>query len=298
MAEIRSTGGATNETSYYSALENLLNELGKVLKPQVICNGQLRNQGAGHPDFGLYSKTQCIKGAPKSGQGEVPARGVIEVKPLSDNSWQTAKGKQAARYFDRYRLVLVTNYRVFRLIGEDDSGEPVEREFFMLAPDEASFWSLASHPVKSARELSNYFGEFLRRVMMSAAPLTRPDDVAWFLASYARDALVTLEGKDGANLAPLRSSLQTALGISFEGDKGEHFFRSTLVQTLFYGVFSAWVIWAKGDSSRFDWKSAGYIITVPMIRSLFEEIAKPSRLGTPRPHGNILDRTCDATKTE
>ena len=80
MSEIRSTGGATSETSYYSAIENLMNELGKPLKPQVICNGQLRNQGAGHPDFGLYSKKQCSKGAPKSRQGESPERGVIEVK--------------------------------------------------------------------------------------------------------------------------------------------------------------------------------------------------------------------------
>ena len=30
MAVIRSTGGATGETSYYSALENVLNELGVV----------------------------------------------------------------------------------------------------------------------------------------------------------------------------------------------------------------------------------------------------------------------------
>jgi hypothetical protein len=56
LAEIRSTGGATNETSYYSALERLLNDIGAALRPQVICNGQLRNQGAGHPDFGLYTR--------------------------------------------------------------------------------------------------------------------------------------------------------------------------------------------------------------------------------------------------
>ena len=30
--------------------------------------------------------------------------------------------------------------------------------------------------------------------------------------------------------------------MTFEGAKGDHFFRSTLVQTLFYGMFSAWVI--------------------------------------------------------
>ncbi|MXY62662.1 MAG: hypothetical protein F4Y87_04365 [Synechococcus sp. SB0665_bin_28] len=65
MAEIRSTGGAPGETSYDSALENLLNERGKLLQPQVICNGQLRNQGAGHPDFGLHSSNQCSQNTPK-----------------------------------------------------------------------------------------------------------------------------------------------------------------------------------------------------------------------------------------
>lgn len=294
MAEIRSTGGATSETSYYSAFENLLNELGMLLDPQVICNGQLRNQGAGHPDFGLYSRKQCSKGAPRPGQGEIPERGVIEVKPLADKNWQTAQSKQATKYFDRYRLVLVTNYREFRLIGEDDGGKAVERELFSLAGDETTFWSMAAHPVKSAKEHGTHLGEFLRRVMMNAAPLTRPEDIAWFLASYARDALATLEEKDGTTLAPLRTALETALGIKFEGEKGEHFFRSTLVQTLFYGVFSAWVIWARGGGTgKFDWKSAGYIMTVPMIRSLFEEVAKPSRLG-PLGLMSILDRTGEA----
>ena len=294
MGEIRSTGGATAESSYYSALENFLNALGKLLSPNVICNGQLRDQGAGRPDFGLYAKSQCSKGAPKSGQSEIPERGVIEVKPLDDDSWRTVKGQQATRYFDRYGLVLVTNYREFRLIGADASGNPVEREFFSLAADEPTFWSMAAHPVKSARAQGARIAEFLRRVMMNAAPLTRPEDIAWFLASYARDALATLEKKDGSNLAPLRTSLELALGIRFEGKKGEHFFRSTLVQTLFYGVFSAWVNWAKGGGgSGFDWKSAGYSITVPMVRSLFEEIAKPSRMA-PLGLMSILDRTSEA----
>ena len=294
MVEIRSTGGATAETSYYSALENLLNTLGKLLSPNVICNGQLRDQGAGHPDFGLYAKSQCSKGAPKPGQSDIPERGVIEVKPLDDESWRTAKRQQATRYFDRYGLVLVTNYREFRLIGADASGKPIEREFFSLAADEPTFWSIAAHPVKSARAQGTHLGEFLRRVMMNAAPLTRPEDIAWFLASYARDALATLEKKDDSNLAPLRTSLETVLGIKFEGEKGEHFFRSTLIQTLFYGVFSAWVNWAKGGGgSEFDWKSAGYIITIPMVRSLFEEIAKPSRL-VPLGLMSILNRTSEA----
>ena len=39
--------------------------------------------------------------------------------------------------------------------------------------------------------------------------------------------------------------MEQVLGIHFGESKGEHFFRSTLVQTLFYGVFSAWVLWCK-----------------------------------------------------
>jgi hypothetical protein len=84
MAEIRGTGGATHETSYYGALEALLNAVGKTLKPRVVCNGQLRSQGAGHPDFGLYTQTQCRSGTPREGQGEIPERGVVEVKGLAE----------------------------------------------------------------------------------------------------------------------------------------------------------------------------------------------------------------------
>src|SRR3954464_10552195 len=80
MGEIRSTGGATSETSFYGALENLLNEVGNTLKPRVIANGQIRDQGAGHPDFGLYGQSQCRAAEPSSGAGAVPERGVVEVK--------------------------------------------------------------------------------------------------------------------------------------------------------------------------------------------------------------------------
>lgn len=294
LAEIRSTGGATSETSYYSALETLLNEAGRLLDPHVICNGQLRCQGAGHPDFGFYSKKQCQRGEPKPGQGEIPERGVVEVKPLSDDTWKTAKGKQASKYYDRYRLVLVTNYRDFRLIGDDSTDKPIQREFYSLASDEVSFWAAAAHPTKTADQHAVHFMEFLQRVLMNAAPLTKAEDVAWFLASYARDALATLEEKDATALAPLREALEIALGIKFEGDKGDHFFKSTLIQTLFYGVFSAWVVWAReGTGGKFDWHLAGFILTVPMIRTLFEEIAKPSRL---KPLGlmDVLDRTGEA----
>ena len=39
MAEIADTGGSTAETSFYSALENLVNAVGASLSPKVVCNG-------------------------------------------------------------------------------------------------------------------------------------------------------------------------------------------------------------------------------------------------------------------
>ena len=37
LHEIRSSGSAVKETSYYPALSNLLNGIGKTLKPRVRC---------------------------------------------------------------------------------------------------------------------------------------------------------------------------------------------------------------------------------------------------------------------
>ena len=42
MVDILGTGGVTSESSYYSALDRLLNDVGKPLDTQMICNGQVR----------------------------------------------------------------------------------------------------------------------------------------------------------------------------------------------------------------------------------------------------------------
>lgn len=113
-------------------------------------------------------------------------------------------------------------------------------------------------------------------------------------------------------LANIKTMLEEALGLKFEGEKGDHFFRSTLVQTLFYGIFSAWVLWSKerkiapngttaahasrstghlaepavtyrtpmkrGPVSAFDWRLTQYYLRVPVLRKLFHEIADPGML--------------------
>ncbi|NUN98805.1 MAG: N-6 DNA methylase, partial [Candidatus Omnitrophica bacterium] len=280
---IHSTGGAVAETSYYSALENLLNEIGGKLKPAVRVVSQLKSAGAGSPDFGLYTASQFQRtkdAVPLPGVS--PERGVVEVKGWADDSFLTAKGGQVSKYWEKYGLVLVTNYRDFVLVGRDDSGRSVQLESYRMAKSEAEFLALAAHPRKTAHEQGDRLVEFLRRVMLHAASLTSPEDLAWFLASYAREARHRVENASGLPaLDGLKKGLEEALGMKFEGDKGEHFFLATLVQTLFYGVFSSWVLWARSharQSERFDWHAAGWTLHVPMVKSLFDQIATPSKL--------------------
>ena len=145
MRDIRSTGAAVAETSFYGPLANLLNEIGKSLKPKVRCVINLANRGAGIPDGGLFTRDQFQKAsdaAPKAGQ--LPARGAIEVKSPAEKVETVARSKQVGRYIAEYGLVLVTNYREFLLVGRDAQDRPLSMERFALADTEAAFWKAAA----------------------------------------------------------------------------------------------------------------------------------------------------------
>jgi hypothetical protein len=99
LAEIRASGYATDETSYYPAIEGLLSEIGNRLKPRVRPILQLKNRGAGLPDGGLFSQDQLKKSAlPDDFTVQPPNRGVIEVKGLSEETNKTFKSEQVKKY--------------------------------------------------------------------------------------------------------------------------------------------------------------------------------------------------------
>ena len=295
LRRIRASGGATGERSYYPPLTNLLNAVGRTLKPKVFCVGELAEQGAGHPDFGLYAAKQVQRGKPRTGQ--VPECGVVEVKPVGDDAWLTASGEQVSKYWNKYRLVLVTNTRDFVLLGEDTAGNPVKLETFRLADTSEEFESRLEKPRAFANEVGAGLGEYLSRALSHRARLVEPRDLAWLLASYARDGLARVEAAgETSSLQAVRSALEEALGVRFEGDRGAAFFRSTLVQTLFYGVFSAWVLWARRTpppSGSFDWRTAVWHLRAPVLRALFQQLSDPGRL---QPLGlvEVLDWTAAA----
>ena len=295
LRRMRASGGSTGERSSYGPLANLLNAVGATLRPKVFCVGELAEQGAGHPDFGLYAAKQVQKGRLREGQ--VPARGVVEVKGVGDDAWLTADGEQVSRYWSRYQLVLVTNTRDFVLVGMDAAGRPSKLETFRLADSAEAFDRRLEKPRAFAHDVGAGLGEYLSRVLSHRALLAEPKDLAWLLASYARDGLARVEAAgDAPSLKAVRSALEEALGVRFEGEKGARFFHSTLVQTLFYGVFSAWVLWARRTPSpagKFNWHEAVWHLRVPVLRALFQQLSDPGRL---QPLGlvEVLDWTSAA----
>jgi len=252
------------------------------------------------PDGGLFTASQFQRKAADTPTNPTnPERGVIEIKGTGDDAWVTAQTQQVSKYWKRYGQVLVTNYRDFVLIGRDGNGQPVTLETYRLAKDEAEFWQKVKNPRQFAQEQEEQLTEYLKRVMLQSASIASPQDLAWFLASYAKDAKARIEKTDLPALEMLKKALEESLGITFMGDekdpnKGERFFKSTLVQTLFYGIFSAWVLWHReGGQDRFDWEKSPRYLHVPMLAALFHKFSDIRQL---RAHNllEVLDWAAEA----
>ena len=295
LRRVHASGGATAERSTYSALANLIDAVGATLRPKVFCVPEIADHGAGHPDFGLYSAGQVQRGRPRQGQN--PERGVVEVKAPDEDVSLTARGSQVSGYREKYGLVLVTNTREFVLLGGNTGGTAGGLETYRLAESPEAFEDLLNRPRVSARKFGAGLGEYLCRVLSHRATVSDPSDLAWLLASYARDALARVEAAgDTPHLTTVRSALEESLGVQFRGDRGTAFFQSTLVQTLFYGIFSAWVLWSRQRPSpeeRFNWRLATWHLRAPVLRALFEQLATPGQL---EPLGlvEVLDWTSGA----
>lgn len=260
LKEIRASGRATDERSYYPALAALLTAVGETLTPRVIALHETVDRGEGHPDFLLQVQ----------GSGDV--RAAIEVKGAGANLETIIASRQVQDYLRGYRLVLVTNLRDFALVRTGRTGQPEVIMPYTISGSEESFWTTPTRTL--ATQHDERFGDFLANVLTWDADITRIDVLAGALARYAREALRRMEAQPAGNLDPLKQAMSEALGMHFTGEDGEHFFRSSLVQTLFYGLFSAWVVWnQQGAPDRFWWREAGDYLSLPIVRELFERIA-------------------------
>lgn len=273
---VQATGAGVAETSYYPALFGLLGSIGATLNPRVHAVNHLSNLGAGIPDGGFFDASQLQRGGNQDTlRGQLPSRGALEVKSPAEHVTDVATGQQVARYLDLYGLVLVTNLRAFALYSREN-GQPRLLESLELAPSAAAFAALLGN--KELRDAhAAPLAEFLTRALQANAPLTSPEGVAWFLASYAREARHRLNHTPLEALASLKGALSEALDLNFTDEQGERFFRATLVQTLWYGLFSAWVLHAEQQPhAPFNWRAAAWDLHLPVMQRLFSDLANPA----------------------
>ena len=281
--------GAVPETSGYGPLATLLNEVGRHLKPKVRCVINPANRGAGIPDGGFFIASQFQKGAAEPLAGQLPARGALEVKPVEADVRVVAESEQVRRYLEKYRQVLVTSYREFVLVGYDADGERAPPRELLAGRDRGRLLdagdacrarrpaSMASASASScsaaccARRRSPH-----RRTSPGSSPPTRarpgPAPRSTTSRPWPRRA----------------AALEEALGMEFTGEKGEHFFRCTLVQTLFYGLFAAWVFWAEHHehadaTARFDWRTAAALPAHPHPAEALLRLRQPGPARRPAP---------------
>src|SRR5947199_6499583 len=168
---IRESGIASNERSYYPALDGLFNAVGATLAPKVVAIHDIADQGSGHPDYALQvEQTKDLRAA-------------VEVKPTFADIEVIMQSSQVKRYLERYSLTLVTNLRDFALVrlGRNSQVEVIIR--YTLALDDAMFWQVS--PDSLARQHQEGLIDFLISTLTWDAIITRPKDLANAFARYA-----------------------------------------------------------------------------------------------------------------
>ena len=287
---------AVAETSYYAPLANLLNEIGKTLKPKVRCVINSRTGAPASPTAACsprssskklptqrHSPASCPRAAPSRSSPRATTPGSRRTASRCSATWSDTPGA-------RHQLARLRARRPGRRRARS-----AKLETCRLADGRAEILGRQPPTRAPGRRQARGEGltEYLKRVMLHAAPLAEPKDVAWFLASYARDARLRLEQQTTCpRWRRSATALEEALGLKFEGEKGEHFFRSTLVQTLFYGVFSAWVLWSKqhpaGPTRPASSGTRPLVPARPHDRRALRPVRHPAKLG-PLNLAEVLD---------
>jgi hypothetical protein len=119
------------------------------------------------------------------------------------------------------------------------------------------------------------------RAVTDLAQIGSPADLAKILARQARDAKAAMPD-DLRPVKPLLDDYRQALGLAFDvnDEKGTRFFRSSLVQSIFYALFAAWILWDKeaGAEVAFEVDGAHHYLPIPFLDALLHDIRHPARM--------------------
>ena len=275
--------GTTTEETFYPAIRELL---AAILRSQNLPfevrtgTSETKEAGTDRPDF-ILADSGLFVGV----FGEVK-------KPdeaLEDIAVSTDRNDQIGRYLTRTGVVLINNVRGFGLLAcapgyvrEDATPVPPDQRDLIATVD---LWGNASGKGAKLRvdeQARADLVELVTRSITDFAPIAAPADLAKVLARQARDAKDALPA-DLKPVAPLLDDYRYALGLSFDIDdeKGDRFFRSSLIQTAFYSLFAAWILWDRTEELHaFDLEKAQAHLRIPFLEQLFYDIRHPHYLST------------------
>lgn len=285
---------STTERSYYPWIRDLWARLldSRSLPFEVRAETSERREGEGgadQPDLALFDEGDFI-----AVLGEVKNPEV----EIADMAASTDRNNQVGRYLARTGVVLLSNVRSVGLLACKSDykrlrGIPVPPEARDLL-DVVNLWPAESAFAKGIAILPDALqdlGDLLERAVTEFAPIAEPASLARILARQARKAKADLPERFDA-VAGLLDDYKTALGLSFEvkDERGSEFFRSSLIQTAYYGLFAGWTLWHRAkDGTSFEWDRMDRYLRIPFLGKLFYEFKHPDRLAELRlaPH---LDR--------
>ncbi|MCH8997065.1 MAG: N-6 DNA methylase [Proteobacteria bacterium] len=283
VAETRrlNTLSTTTEETFYPAIRALL---GAVLQAQHLPfevrtgTSEAKAQGTDRPDF-VLADTALFVGV----FGEVKRPDMA----LEEIASSTEREDQIGRYLARTGVVLITNVRGFGLLtcapgysrAPESPVPPEQRELI----GSVELWGSATGKGTKLRidpQAVTELTALVERSVTDFAPIADPADLAKILARQARDAKAGLPD-DLSPVAPLLDDYRQALGLSFDinDEKGDRFFRSSLIQTAFYSLFAAWILWDRSEEAEpFDLEKAQAHLRIPFLEQLFYDIRHPHYL--------------------
>ena len=272
---------STTEETFYPAIAELLTSILRSQNlPFEVRTGtsEAKASGTDRPDFILADSGLSV-----GVFGEVKKSGEV----LEELAVSTDQDDQIGRYLAHTGVVLLNNVRGFGLLTSTpgylrEAGTPVPpaQRDLIAAVD---LWGNTSGKGVNLRvdtQASADLVALITRSVTDFAPIASPADLAKVLAWQARYARVALPD-DLKPIAPLLDDYRHALGLSFNVDdeKGDRFFRSSLIQTAFYSLFAAWIIWDRTDDTQpFDLEKAQLHLRIPFLEQLFYDIRHPHYL--------------------
>jgi hypothetical protein len=257
---VRATGAATDERSYYAAVNALLSGIGGLLTPKRGVLSEPAAIDGGFPDVALFELASQVLVLP------------AEIKPAHVDLDQLLASVQPKGYASSFGggMVLLSNLREFSLAQLDPSTDRlVELDRCTLVAQESDL-DIAGPPLVDTG--ISLVGLIETGCATTHSTLREPRVVARLLAWHASRLSAAIEAtSDPARLlAPINEAFSDGLEIELD----EEFLVPTIVQTLTYGILAAWLQSPATDT--FDWRSAAYRLDVPLFAEILHACLRPA----------------------